>query len=79
MFSPSGAIALTIPEFAESIKPTLVTSLTCIGDEDRLPACIINNDNSASCGQFEDAGIVCQGYSHTHTHTHTHTHITFYE
>ncbi|SMN12388.1 hypothetical protein SPBRAN_834 [uncultured Candidatus Thioglobus sp.] len=39
----------------------MIESLSCFGDEDGLAVCTLNADDSESCGQFEDAGIVCQG------------------
>ncbi len=56
-----GAIPLVDSLFAESIKPTVITSLKCQGNETVLVNCQINNELVSSCGQFEDAGIVCQG------------------
>ena len=56
-----GAIPLTDSFFAESVKPSVVNSLSCKGTETRLTECRINNDISRTCGRFEDAEIVCQG------------------
>ncbi len=46
--------------FSDGNVPILITSLTCLGEEQRLYNCSINTGTLASCGRFEDAGIVCQ-------------------
>ena len=57
----SGAIALTDSEFPEGNKPEVINSIRCSGTEPEVLNCIVVFEGSESCGQFEDAGIVCQG------------------
>lgn len=56
-----GAIALTVPQFAEGSNRISINSLNCVGTEDSLAVCSGNSAAAGSCGRFEDAGIVCQG------------------
>ena len=56
-----GAIALNDAQFAEENHPISINSLNCFGNEESIMSCSINEDNSGSCGRFEDAGVVCQG------------------
>ena len=58
---PPGAIGLTDSEFSERRKPEVIDSLLCDGTESSVLNCKIIFEGSESCGQFEDAGIVCQG------------------
>ncbi len=48
-------------EFSDGDIPISVFSLSCNGDEQTLYNCNVNIDNVISCGQFEDAAIICQG------------------
>ena len=60
-----GAVHLNDGQFAESIKPVVAKNLECMGIEQRLIDCRIDNSFTSSCrngnSDFEDAGIVCQG------------------
>ena len=59
--SLKGAIALTDSEFAEGNKQEAINSILCVGTESELFDCQLIFEGTESCGQFEDAGIVCQG------------------
>ena len=48
-------------EFPEGNKPEAINSIFCVGNEARVLDCRTVTEGSESCGQFEDAGIVCQG------------------
>ena len=48
-------------EFSEGIKQESINSILCVGIESELFDCQHVFEGSESCGQFEDAGIVCQG------------------
>ena len=61
VLSLKGAIALTDSEFPESNKQEAVNSILCVGTESELFDCQLILEGSESCGQYEDAGIVCQG------------------
>lgn len=56
-----GAINLDDSEFSESNKPEVVDTLLCDGTESNILDCVTIFEGSESCGQYEDAGIVCQG------------------
>ena len=56
-----GAIALTDSEFSEGSKQETINSILCVGTESKLFECQLVFEGSESCGQYEDAGIVCQG------------------
>ena len=56
-----GAIALVDSEFPEGNKPEAVNAILCTGTELSVVYCQIIIEGSESCGQFEDAGVVCQG------------------
>ena len=56
-----GAIALTDSEFSEGSKPETVHDLQCNGTELEVLNCHYVLQGNESCGQFEDAGVVCQG------------------
>ena len=56
-----GAIALTDSEFPEDNKQEAINSIFCIGTESTLLDCQLNFEGSERCGQYEDAGVVCQG------------------
>ena len=56
-----GAIALSDSFFAEGIKPSVVTFLSCEGDEAMLTECLLNDRVGNTCGKYKDAEIVCQG------------------
>ena len=54
-----GAVAVTREFFAESILPTLVSSVNCSSTEDELNDCEFS---SAACpSPLRDAGLACQG------------------
>ena len=59
--SLSGAIGLTDSEFSEGIKQEVINTIFCAGNESSVLDCPIFFEGLESCGQFEDAGIVCQG------------------
>ncbi len=59
-----GAIALSDSRFAEPNSLIAISSLECTGNEDRLFSCNVNSGIPATCGRFEDAAIVCQGFLH---------------
>ena len=46
--------------YAEATLPSLINSLSCSGIEMALLDCNMNQP-ARSCGQYEDAGVVCQG------------------
>ena len=48
-------------EFSEGSKWEVINSILCIGTESELFDCQLVIEGSESCGQFEDAGVVCQG------------------
>ena len=48
-------------EFSEGNKPEVINTILCVGTESRLFDCQLIFEGSESCGQYEDAGIVCQG------------------
>ena len=48
-------------EFPEGNKPEAVNAILCTGTESNVADCQIVIEGNESCGQFEDAGIVCQG------------------
>lgn len=56
-----GAIPLTDSHHAESKKQSVINSLRCNGTESQLTNCLINEEFSGTCGQFKDAGVICQG------------------
>ena len=56
-----GAIALVDSEFSESNKPEVINTILCVGTETKLFDCQLIFEGSESCGQYEDAGIACQG------------------
>ena len=53
-------------EFSEGSKQETINSILCVGTESKLFDCQLIFEGSESCGQYEDAGIVCQGRSWTH-------------
>ena len=57
----SGAIGLTDSEFSEGVKREVINTILCAGNESSVLNCPISFEGLESCGQFEDAGIVCQG------------------
>ena len=61
LLSIKGAIALTDSEFPEGNKQEAINSILCIGTESTVFDCQLVFEGSESCGQYEDAGIVCQG------------------
>ena len=48
-------------EFSEGNKQEAINSILCVGTESELSDCQLMFEGSESCGQFEDAGVVCQG------------------
>ena len=56
-----GAIALMDSEFPEGNRQEAINSILCVGTESKLFDCQLVFEGSESCGQFEDAGVVCQG------------------
>ena len=56
-----GAIALTDSRFSEGRRPEVINDIRCSGSESEVLDCPLVFEGSESCGQFEDAGIVCQG------------------
>ena len=59
----TGAIADTSETFSDDSTPTLLNDLSCNGTEVSVGQCNNNTVVGISCGQYEDAGIVCQGKS----------------
>ena len=58
-------------EYSEGIKQEAINSILCVGTESQLVDCQFIFEGSESCGQFEDAGIVCQGeFEDRETHNH---------
>ena len=45
--------------FSEENLPAVLSLVRCTGHEERLITCPSSNDTQ--CGQFDDAGVVCQG------------------
>ena len=45
--------------FSESSLPAVLSLVLCTGLEERLTTCPSSNDTQ--CGQFDDAGVICQG------------------
>ena len=58
-----GAIGLNSQIFTDQQAPLLIRDLECSGNEPSLLNCTFNKRLDTSCGQFEEAGIVCQGIS----------------
>ena len=57
----TGAIALTNDLFSEKSTPSLIQDINCTGTEHSLLQCSYNTLPETKCGQFDDAGVVCQG------------------
>ena len=55
----SGAIAVTSGSFRETSVPHVLSDVSCQGSEANLLQCMYNT--VASCGQAENAAVVCQG------------------
>ena len=43
----------------------MINTIVCDGSESNVSECQIVFEGSESCGQYEDAGIVCQGKAQT--------------
>ena len=66
-----GAIALTNEPFSEAVAPLLIRDIGCVGAEPSVLQCPHNTMPGSDCGQFDDAGAVCQGVWHSHNSTAT--------
>ena len=61
-----GAIAVTSEVFSEGTLSTVLIDVNCTGSESSLTYCSTGHIADYDCGQYEDAGVVCQG-AHTHS------------
>ena len=58
----TGAIAVTSGLFSDDSQSPTVSEVQCTGSETDLLSCYHSNFiDSSSCGNHDDAGVVCQG------------------
>ena len=62
MHTCTGAIAVTSGRFSDPSQSPTMSGVQCTGSETDLLGCSYSNFiDRSSCGNHDDAGVVCQG------------------